>query len=401
MFEQLKSYFQFGNQFCGVEHINKNGSDTIVVTILKKSKKQIEVDESFEVGSVELLKNKLSKKQHIYLVLNNEKVLTKNIESSQVDHLKLVNKAFPNIDINDFYYEILHDKNSHFVFICRKEHVDDLIAQYKEFDFLVTNVFFGVSVISSIADFIDTDYVHTSNCKLSFKDGSIISIEKEKSINPQAYNINGLKTTNSNLLSLSGALNSALNTYHAITNFGIQKQLLLDDYYQKRFFSLFSKAGLVFLFGLLLINFFFFNHYFDKVNDLQQVSQVNQSAKTKFLKLSEEVNKTQKMVDDMMKSNTSKSAFYVNGIIQSLPNSIQLSGLNYQPLLKRIKKNQAITLEDKVIVVSGDSNDSELFSNWISVLENKNWIQKINILDYGASSKPTSSFSFKIIIQNE
>src|SRR5690606_135980 len=185
------------------------------------------------------------------------------------------------------------------------------------------------------------------------------------------------------------------------TNLLKEKQQLNDTFKQTRFFNVFLKFGGLFVLGLLLINFFFFNHYFNKVNELNQLSEINQSTKAQILKLDETVSKKQKMVDDLLRSSGSKSSFYSNAIMQSLPNTILLSEFNYQPLVKRIKEGEDIVLEEHSIIVSGQSNESTSFSNWIAQLETEDWIKKIDIIDYGVVDSNTSGFKIKIFLVDE
>ncbi len=401
MFKNLLTYLQFGNQFCGIEHTTRKDDDVIVVTGLKKTKTEVDLEIFFESNSIEKVVNKLPKKHHVFLVINDNNVLTKKIKSEQIDNSRLINKAFPNINVTDFYFEILHQNNNHFVSICRKKYIDELIDQYKINGISVLNLSLGNSIISSIINHFESDEIFTSNSIISKEKNTILNIDKQETQVTENYDLNGLKVSNYGLLSFSVALNSILYNYHPITNFEDQRQLLLNDFKQSQFFSQFLKFGLVFILGLLLTNFVFFNHYFNKVNKLEQTSQVNLNTKHKVLELNESVNKTKKMVDDMLNSDSSKSSYYVNEIIQSFSNSIVLSELNYQPLTKRIKTEQPIEISKNSIIVSGQSSNSEHFSEWISNLESKKWINKVEIIDYENSTLSLSIFTINLTINNE
>ena len=396
MLDRLLTYLKFGNRFCGVEHTTKNGQDCINVTVLKQSKKELLIEECFEDDSV----SKLSKHKPIYLVINNSKVLTKTIESNQSDALKLVYKAFPNINLDEFYYEVLSQVDTHFIALCRKDDVENIIKKYKDLKIPVFNFSLGNSLISDLKGFINKDYVFSSNARADIQNGSIVKIEKVD-VKPEIYHINGLEVSSPYLLSFSGALQMVLTSNESITNYGIRSEDLIGDFKQTRFFNLFLKIGGLFILGLLLINFFFFNHYFNKVSELRQLSEVNQSTKNQILKLDEVVSKKQKMVDDLLKSNGSRSSYYADKIIHSLPKSILLSEFNYQPLLKRIKSNKVIELKKNVIEVSGESNDSEAFSDWVSILERKDWVSRVDILFYGSASSKVSDFKIEIVLADE
>ncbi len=396
MLQSLTSFFQFGNRFCGIEHTIQNNQEVLYATVLKKSKRTIEVEYTFETSSLEDFSKKLSKKQHLFLVVNNDNVLTKRIESNQAEVIKLVYNAFPNINLEDFFYEVTSQKSYHFISICRKQYVKELISTYKSKGFPVINVSLGNTIISSITDFIDSQTVVSSNARISMDNKTITIIEKTDIIKTHNYDINGLKTNHNYILSLSGALDTVLQHFHSITNFDVLKHSLKNNHQQSQFFTQFLKLGLAFILSLLLINFFVFNHYFNQVNRLQQTSQMNQTTKQNILELSEQVNKSQKTADDMLKSSSSKSSFYVNNIIQSLPNSILLSELNYQPIEKRIKSDKPIVLKQNTIIVSGGSNRSDFFSKWITHLETALWINRVEILSYEDASKSVSKFSIKL-----
>ncbi len=399
MLNQLKTYLLYGYYFCGVEHSSQNGAEKIYATVLKKNKSNIEIENFYEVASIEILKTKLPKKQPIFIIINDDNVLTKRIDSEQIDLVKLVYSAFPNINLDDFLYEVISEQKQHFVSICRKTYVETLISEYKKNNVSIINISLGNSIISGIVYYLDSKQVSTSNAQISINNKAISSIEKKEIKEIINYDVNGLTVSNNYLLSLSGALNSILDHFHSVSNFETLKRLLKSNFKQMRFFTQFIKFGLVLLLGILLINFFVFNHYFNEVNTLQQTSQINQTTKQKILELNESVGKSQKIVEDMFKGGSSKSSFYVNIIVQSLPNSILLSELNYQPILKRIKAEQSINVDGNSILLSGESNNSDVFSNWLTDLENSNWINKVEILSYEDLSKSSSEFSLKLVIR--
>lgn len=400
MLEHIKTYFKYGNRFCGIEHASQNGKDIYFITQLKKNKNSLDLENTYEELSIEKVISTLPKKQHISLIINDDNVLTKQIKSLEVDGLKLVYKVFSNINLDDFYYEIIKQHNNQFVSICRKVYVDDLIDKYKKHGFSLIDITLGNAIISGISDFLKSEEITPSNANILFENQTITTIEKTEIENTTNYNVNGLEITNNYLLSCSGALNTLIKTYNPTTNFDELKTSLKYDYVQSRFYTLSLKSGLVLILTILLINFFIFNHYFNEVKTLEQTSQVNQTTKQKIIKLSENVSKSQKMVEDMLKSSVSKSSFFINAIVNSLPKSILLSEINYQPLTKNIKKDKDIELKESTIVISGTSNNSKTYSEWITHLESLKWINKVEVENY-SDSKYTSNFSVKIKLTND
>ncbi len=400
MLDGLLKYLTFGNTFCGVEYASENGKTIFRATVLEKTKTELVENRTAEEHGIEELAVTLPKQQHIHLIINTEKVLVKTIDSQLKDPIKLIYKTFPNIKIDQFYYDILSQGIRHFIALCRKDYVENLIADFEVNKLNVIGFSLGHSVIGSITDYIEQDNIYSSDSRISLKDNKILSIEK---VNPdnERYSINGLKVKNENLLSLSGAIESVIGKEVTISNSSERKEKLLDDFKQTRFFNQFLKFAGLFILTLLLVNFFLFNHYFNKANGLSQISELNQSTKAKIIKLDESVSKKEKMVDDILKGSSSQTSLYTDKIVGSLPNSILLSELNYQPLSKRINKEKPIELNLNMISISGTSNDSEVFSEWISELEKLDWVKSISILDYGTETTRISQFEIKITLGND
>ena len=134
---------------------------------------------------------------------------------------------------------------------------------------------------------------------------------------------------------------------------------------------------------------------------MEQVSEINQVTKKQIIILNETVSKKQKMVDDLLKSNGSKSSFYSHTIIESLPETILLSDYHYQPLLRRIKEDAPIEISENHILVSGSCIKSSDFSEWINHLEKMGWIAKVAIVEYRNTSSKKSEFKVSILIRND
>jgi len=400
MLNRLWTYLQYGNRFCGLEHTSIKNNKSIAICVLKQSKKELNLESTFHANSIEEVSKNLSKNQHAVLVVNDENVLSKKINSEQKESLKLVYKAFPNINLEEFYFEVISEVTSHFISICRKDYVDALIINYSEHNIHIISFSLGNSIISYIKSFTKKEQIQTSNSIVTIENQQIIGINKAV-VEYEIYDINGLKISNQELLSFSGALQTVFKNDITVTNYRDKMDNLLTEFNQIQFFNQFLKFAGLFILGLLLVNFFYFNHYFNQVNNLNQVSEINESTKQKIVGLDELVSKKQKMVDDLLKSNGSKSSYFTNTIMQSLPETLLISEFNFQPLQKRIKDGKLIEIEENMIIISGSSNDNSIFSKWISQLEHMELIEHIDIIDYGSVSGSVSDFEIKIGLSDD
>jgi len=402
MFQKIVTYLIFGKRFCGIEISTYNGTDNYLVSALQKGQKELTIDSQFEAESINLISEKLPKKQHVFLTINTSNVLFKKVTTSNTNQNAILNAAFPNINTQDFYYEIISgNNNTSFIALCRKNYVDTIIDDFKAKNIFVTSFSLGNNLITEITDFVNLKSIKSSNALVTL-DGKITDINITDVINNrEEYNVNGLLTLSRYVLSLSGALTSFLNTNNRVTNSEEKVYSLFEDFKHQILFKKVLQGSLIVFLAALLINFFLFNHYFNKVNELQQTAQVNTINKNTVLSLDEKLKKTQKLATDILKSNASKSSFYINEIITGIPNSILLSELNYQPLQKRIKKNKTIQLENNTIIISGISSKSDLFYNWTNQLENYDWVKKLVILDYSDTKTSRSEFSVKLNLGHE
>lgn len=398
MFEKLKTYLLFGNTYCGIEH---HGKSTIEAILLQKQKNTLEVINAYNENAIETISKKLPKKQHTFLVINNDEVLSKYIENVSKDDNQLLYNAFPSVSKNDFYYEIHSAQSNHLVSICRKSYIDKLIETYLEYGIQIVGFSLGNSLTAVVNDFIKEDRYFTSNATITKENEVLSATEFTEYSSKQLYDINGIDIQNSKLLSFAGALSYILQREKTTVNFEEKIKNLLQAFKEKRFFSQFFIFGLGLILLLLLINFFVFNSYFQEVELMKKTSQVNVMQKDKLLQLKLTTDEKQKTVDDILKNTTSKSSYYIDNIALSLPKTIQLSALDYQPITKRIKKDKPILLKESVIVISGISTDNDFFSNWIKVLENFDWVKSATVVINGTKGKNNTDFSVTIQMKNE
>lgn len=401
MFDTIKTYLTYGNRFCGLELGTKEGEEIAYVTNTKKSKQQVDLDETFQIKGQNDVFKKLNKNTPVYLVINNDQILFKEVPNVGDDVSKKIDLAFPNINLEDFYFELVDQNSKSFVAICRKAYVGQVMNEFVQRQIPVVNVSLGQGLCTTMSKYLDNGSVQSSNANVFIEDNIISKIEPIVNSVIQKYNINGIEISNFDFLSFCGALLIIRDNYHPASNLDQLKEQLKSSYIQKRWFKQGFRIALFTILGVLLINFMVFNHYFNSVNTLKETVLVNEATKQNMLVLNDEVSKLQKKVEDMFRNGSSKSSWYINQLVQSLPETVMLSVLNYQPLSKKIRLNQPILTENNVINVLGESSDSNKFSLWMAQLETMPWIEKVEIANYQDVAKERSEFQIKIRMAND
>ncbi len=395
MLPQLLTYGKFGNLFYGIEHTITDGKKTLNALILRKKKGELLIESTFECDKISNLNNQLQKGQHLFLIINNEQILFKVLKGVNDTSQKAIALAFPNLKIEDFYYEIYTSNDSTFIAICRKEYIDSILKEYNVLGFNVIDFSLGNLIGSQLSSYVKKSTINSSNASLIFLENSISSIEKLDNNSLTNYTINGLKLTNKQVLPLAGIIAYYTHQETTTSNFKHLSNDLSDNFKHKQIFDLGLKVGLSIVFLLLLVSFLFFSHYSTEINSLNNELELNKSYKNSFIKLADQVDKKERLVTNFSLT-SSRSSWYLDQIAEALPHSIILSEIQFQPLKKSIKKQKQIVIQEYIIIIKGRSNSSSNFSNWINILEQQNWIEKVMIQEYGTGKKTATVFELQI-----
>jgi len=395
MLSQLLTYIKFGNLFCGIEHTTVDGKEALNTLILRKKKGELLIENTFECEKISKLTHQLQKGQHLFLIINNEQVLFKVLKGVSDTTQKAIAIAFPNLIVEDFYYEICATSDTTFIAICRKEYIDNILKEYNVLGLNVIHFSLGNLIGSQLSSYTDNNVVNSSNARLSFLENSLSNIEKLENNSLTNCTINGLELTNKQVLPFAGII--AYYTHHETTasNFKYLNTDLSENFKHKRIFDVGLKFGLSLVFVLLLMSFLFFSHYATEINGLNNEVELNKAYKNSFVKLADEVEKKERLVTNFSLT-SSKSSWYLDQIGEALPHSIMLSEIQFQPLEKGVKKEKQIVIQEDTIIIKGKSNNSSDFSNWINALEQQSWIKKVMIIAYGTGKKTATIFELKI-----
>lgn len=397
MLQKLKKYSQYQNVYCGVEHTNTVANEQIHFLVLKKKKEALDTEKLGVVNNISELEKELPKNQHLYLIINNEQVLTKKLDGT-ITFEKAITKAFSNLNRSDFYTEILNTTNNTFVSICRKDIVDPILNTYKKQNLNVIGFSLGNLISSQLSSLINSDTINTSNARIDFENNQISTIQYTEYTEHEKYNINGLEIDYNQLLSLSGIISYYTENQQTQSNFEDVLANLNTNFKQKRVFDVGMKTGLGLILSLLLISFLVFSNYNEKVNQLSNENMVSENLKNTLLKLKAKTIKKRKLFKEVTSSANSKVSFYIDELGNFLPESVLLNRLQYQPKTKAIKKNKEILVHNNSIIIKGKSSDSNQFSTWIESLEKTTWISKVSITNYGTGKKKTTEFELKLSI---
>ncbi|GGG25206.1 general secretion pathway protein [Dokdonia pacifica] len=385
MLDGVKRNIIYGNTYCCIEHLGSDTDPVIKTLVCKKQKGELEVFGKTEVATIKDVRAFDEKLKYAHLIINNHQVLQKTVENGQsLSEIVIVNQAFPNIDVDSFYYEILRVKEKAYVYICRKKYVDELIKSYEKERIFITQWNLGSTSIHTLVPFLKNQVVvHTPAATVSLSNGEIQSIDRLASATFQNeyYDIEGIKIEGDYINTLGGAIGivGGVDDDQVATNFSKEVLLKQANFKQYRFFALGLPLALGTLLIILLVNFLIYNHYYTEVAVLQEIATTNTLQKKRLVKKDSIVSQKQKLFEDVIASASSSASYFIDAIASDMPHTILLEKLQYQPLEKKIRNNKPVQVEVSNIIITGETTVNKDLSSWVSSLEDLEFIERASM----------------------
>jgi len=389
--------FLIGKQYIAIEHCTLNNEDKVSLLLVENKKEGLVISKKDRVSYNGAIAEKWDFKLPFFLIINSNQVIQKEILGTDPSDEKLLHKSFPNMDWNEFYYEIWRVKTKSVIAIARKSYVDTLLENYKNQKIEVAGISLGVCSIADIIEYSSENQFFTNYQLVSKEENPIIAINSLETT--VAYAINGLQIENRQLLAFSGILrlllNSTANTGSALS----YSEKLYDDFSQNSFFNKGIKIMVGIVLAILVFNFIFFSHYYKLAQESSETLLVNKSSIEDVAKIKERIIVKEEKVKDIDGRMTSRSSLVINEIANRVPTSILLTELTFNPLEKKVKAEEPILTKDKLIVISGTTIANQDFTKWIEEIEKLKWVDKVLITHFGKNEENETAFSVNLTLK--
>ncbi|MEM7379886.1 MAG: hypothetical protein AAF361_01665 [Bacteroidota bacterium] len=394
MLAKLLKHIKEGKVFSGVEITETSSGNSYELLVVKQTSDELDIVNRGSFDSLEALAANITKTAPLVLTINTSQVLTKQVgPSSNLTPEAIVNGAFPNLKLENFYYELIQKENNPLISIVKRAYVDALIASLKDQKLIPYYIHFGLGSVAALLPYASSN-LSVSNYQLEVQHQKLNSIQA-LGASVLEQKMNGLELSHREMLAFGGILGQ-LSAKAGSSNFQEQNQDFRAQFGDQRIFRFGLRASLIFVLALLLVNFVFFDHYHTQVANLTATMEMNNSKISKLQELEGDVAKKEERLALLQSSSNSMATYFLDQIAQTLPGSVLLDQLIYQPLEKAVKESRPIQLEERVLMVKGITKDADHFSNWIVDLEKLDWITSVQTMDYDYVSKSTSRFSLKI-----
>lgn len=399
MLNKLKSYFNIGTNLYGIEIFHEDNTPVYQLIHVQKVKQELEVVADKRFDNWEALEQSTDKKIPVCLTINSEEILDKIVSKlTAEDYKSLVEHSFPSLDFERFYFNVATFKNSNYLAIIEKNSVAELLEKFKSAGISILSFNVGLSSLSHLLPYLNEKNISTNTAELNFTKDTPSLIKNSDGAANTLYAINGLKIQHTSLVSFGSVLQQLGVSTVTHTNYENTATSLKKEFKYVRNFQVLLWPIIGFFLALLLINFFVFNHYYEQQQAIELEQSSNTTNKERLIQLKEDVARKEKRVEAILSNTNSKSTLYLDAIGQTLPNTISLERINYQPLTKPIQSTKEIEQNFKEILISGETGNSEDLSYWISILEKLDWVTQVETLTYSYKNSRSSFFSLKLSI---
>jgi type II secretory pathway pseudopilin PulG len=387
-----------GKQYIGIEHFSLHNEEKTAILLIEKKKEELVIVKKDKVSYTEKLAEKWDKKLPFFLIINTNQIIQKEILANDFNDEKLLHKAFPNTNWDEFYFEIWRLKSKSIIAISRKAYVEELLSNYQKQGISITGISLGVCSIAELINYTEENELSTNHQTICWREENQTITTTNTDLN-STCNINGLAIKNSHILPFAGILrlllNSTVNTGNGIS----YSHELYENYNQRSFFSKGIKVMIGIVLAILLINFFAFTHYYKLNEETSESLLYSKSSLEEVAKIKKRVLSKEQKVKNVVAMTSSQSSLIINEITKKIPQSILLTELIYHPLEKKIKTEESIILLEKTISLSGTTINNEAFTYWVEAIEQLKWIDQIVITRFGKNDLNETEFSIKLTLK--
>lgn len=358
-----------GNKAAGVHcFINTDGSVVYDVVIVKaQSNNKHIVIKNKQLFSVEEVV-KATQKLPILVSLDGKGILHK--KTRIFEESDYIGQVFPGISINQFcIQEYRSGFGEIFLSVCRSDQLELILSDFQKSGVFIVNVLLGPFSLESIE--IENGFYSGRN-SITFTEGRVTGIERSNE-EPQSLTFSQSVLMGDSVIAYS----NAVSYFNAISNIkisGIEINSLKKNYIFEKSFRLGTAVSLLLIFVILAINFYYFNFFKKQQEELDFKLKYSSELSRKLENLGAEYQLKEQLIKKSGILDKTRVSFYLDQLLQIMPNNIKLRSINYQPIGHKVKENEEIGYETKIITILGVAESGVAVNNWLRSITSLSWV---------------------------
>jgi len=378
MIEKLyKKKFWLGQNVLGIKII-LDGSGILSSNIVhvKKNRSELEIEESWSFKKLEIPKE-VKRTYPCSVVLIGSGIVHKKAKIGEN-----ISDHFPDFNNSQFYIQKLPFEGGYMISLIRKKRLDEIIEQLQQNGFAIAGVSLGSLPVLHFATLFKSNYqpVIIDGFMYSITNGVIYNIARSKEEQSKVY----INDTHFDAEIISPYI-VALSYFIKGGQCGFSDwQDNNKEVFYRRIIKLTGIVVLSLFFTMLLANYFVFDSYSNKLAQMEQTFQINQSSLREFNSLEKDLEYKKSLFNRFYSIRDRDFSLFADRIFANVPDGIVLTEwwMSAQEDNKSKKQNEAIEYLYGIVKISGEAKTDQDFDLFVKKLNNNKYIQRVTIVEF-------------------
>ncbi len=351
---------------------NPDKENSFHYLVLERKKDIVNILQKGKSDTIESILTILSTKDPVILIFNNHSIIERIEPITSLSKEEFILSLYPNLNLNDFYYDLYKQSSSIHITLLRKENVTPFHSLLKEEGFTIIEIGLGSLSLNSIKSLLTDKTLFLSYKKIEIEHNEFTSISSTE-----------IEANNTLIEISTSSIESCYLIPYAqgISFFSNQNQISLSNEKESFIYrTLYKRYFARILYGvlsILILNtcIFFYFHSKNKLIESQNI--IKQQDIKEYHLLKQKIEK-QQLLFNYLNFNKSTSTPIIDSIGNSVPNEIKLTELFYQPI---IDDEERLETEKNTIIIKGNVFPVHHLTLWINqALKSIKQIKKIDLI---------------------
>ncbi len=326
----------------------------------------------------------------VCLIVGGKGIIHREIEEdSQQDNKRVLKQILLDADPSDFYIQ-RHDTGNQgqkgIVSIVRKKIIDDIITLFSGLRLFITGISIGPFSIRNILPLLETNRVFLyKNLLVHYDSTSVLGFEHTEPSSTSIL-IEGKELDTNDIPSLSIGLAFLMGEDVNYANIPLIDNQKEEYRYRSKTISV-CLYSLFTLFGLLLVNFLIFDHYYKKNSTLRSEAERQEILLKQVTDLTNTYESKSQFIRESGLLGQTYISKHLDMIAQTVPSCIVFDEIIVNPPQKSSSKKD-VKYTPNIITITGNcSENSYQFNEWIKQMKQLQAFKNVSILKYEYKDK--------------
>lgn len=287
---------------------------------------------------------------------------------------------------DNFYFSDYFEQGEVFSSVIRKDVVEEVIQNLEEKKRIVISFSSGPFFASILNKVLDKSQLTVDGHTLQFQKQKLVDFTKlaDPHANLTETVALGDERVNIRLMSCAAIGAAFFNPTDQLVFPSLDKIFVqnYEEAKQKNIFIRFGTAVMLFFLVLLFCNYIYVGYLNAQVSENAIFLTEFDETLTQIVDLEEEKDRKEKLLQSSGLLNKNFLSYYLMELGNSIPTTISFDQIIVRPLTDEIKQRKKIAFEEHLILINGRTTSSHVLSRWIQELEEKPWLDKVDILSY-------------------